>query len=125
MTCREKLKLEHPDMVDENYGGGCHGCPDTHGYAPEPEWCAVNEKICRRCWDREVGGAEPVETKKDRVVIVKLKVTAKAEYYNAMVQDLTEQLNNGLIVLPPFCDLVFVSDDNCKFEFQKGDSDES
>ena len=37
MTCRERLKLEHPEYIDDQntldlYAGGCCGCPDDHGY---------------------------------------------------------------------------------------------
>ena len=37
MTCREKLKKEHPDKVDDKYTGGCEGCPDTYGYLEPPK----------------------------------------------------------------------------------------
>ena len=59
MTCREKLKMEHPGGVDSESLGGCDGCPHTYGYAKGPEWCKINEETCRKCWDREV---EEVET---------------------------------------------------------------
>ena len=61
MTCREKLKMEHPEELDSGRLGGCKGCPHTYGYAKEPEWCDDNnftDEKCRRCWDREVEGVE-------------------------------------------------------------------
>lgn len=64
MTCRERLKLEHPDcVVNEgdpppydasylDYDGGCLGCPSDYGYLEAPNWCSVFH--CERCWDREI-----------------------------------------------------------------------
>lgn len=58
MTCREKLKIEHPDEVKERYYGGCCGCPHTYGYLDPPDRCAEeikpSEEDCRVCWDREI-----------------------------------------------------------------------
>lgn len=57
MTCREKLMLDRPDLVDERYSGGCCGCPSMRGYLSDPEGCgtrAMSEDDCRRCWDREI-----------------------------------------------------------------------
>lgn len=64
MTCREKLAMEHPEELDSECFGGCNGCPSTYGYAKEPEWCALNQETCTKCWDREVEEVETdVETK--------------------------------------------------------------
>ena len=61
MTCREKLKIEHPEYVDTSYRGGCKGCPSNYGYLPDPpaikgyfDDCTIT---CTVCWDREI----PVE----------------------------------------------------------------
>ena len=55
MTCREKLKIEHPDEVDRICAGGCVGCPDDYGYLAKPEYCnGINRDACTRCWDREI-----------------------------------------------------------------------
>lgn len=58
MTCREKLKLEHPTSVDPVCTGGCDGCPSDYGYLESPEWCKHSEEVCQKCWDREI----PVST---------------------------------------------------------------
>ena len=67
MTCREKLKLEHPEFVSNEYGGGCKSCPDTYGYikgaiADGPKCLRSftnNNRIgCYECWDRPVEGEE-------------------------------------------------------------------
>lgn len=54
MTCREKLKIEHPEYVKETYGGGCRDCPEDYGYLKAPDYCTCDEKVCRLCWDREI-----------------------------------------------------------------------
>lgn len=52
MTCREKLKLEHPDCVGDEYGYGVKGCPSDYGYLPDPR-CATTP--CGSvCWEREI-----------------------------------------------------------------------
>lgn len=54
MTCREKLKMQFPNEVRSGCIGGCEGCPHDHGYAVKPDWCMLDNKICTRCWNREV-----------------------------------------------------------------------
>ena len=56
MTCREKLKLEHPDKVNDGHTGGCEGCPDCYGYLRMPIYCPGDgdTKICTKCWNREI-----------------------------------------------------------------------
>ena len=52
MTCREKLKIEHPEYIDARFIGGCLDCPEDYGYLDEPEWCCLFK--CDECWDREI-----------------------------------------------------------------------
>lgn len=58
MTCREKLAIEHPDCVDDDYFGGCVGCPHDYGYLPRPAECGcsyhVTDYTCTACWGREI-----------------------------------------------------------------------
>lgn len=56
MTCREKLKIEHPNFVGITLLGGCLGCPSSYGYLDNPEDCnCYNEDdCCVKCWDREI-----------------------------------------------------------------------
>lgn len=56
MTCREKLKLEHPTCVDDRNCGGCYGCPSEYGYLGIPEYCPHHSdtNACTKCWDREI-----------------------------------------------------------------------
>lgn len=59
MTCREKLKLEHPGQLGTKWTGGCLGCPHHYGYLPRPEYCGnVGEEKCTACWDREIPETE-------------------------------------------------------------------
>lgn len=63
MTCREKMKIEHPESVGNSFIGGCAGCPDHYKYMHKPNYCANggHNEICRRCWDREISEAKPVK----------------------------------------------------------------
>lgn len=61
MTCREKLKQEHPEKIDSECFGGCTGCPRDYDYMNDPDYCKWDtgegpelDKICRKCWDREI-----------------------------------------------------------------------
>lgn len=54
MTCREKLRWEHPEAIDWRSAGGSGYCPHHFGYASKPEWCKVDREKCKTCWDREV-----------------------------------------------------------------------
>lgn len=62
MTCREKLMMEHPQIVDEDLIGGCLGCPSSYGYMGDPNHCNHGDEViydgvsCTKCWDREIPG---------------------------------------------------------------------
>ena len=50
MTFKEKLKQEHPEMINPHFIGGCQGCPWGYGYEEKHE-CKVD---CEKCWNREM-----------------------------------------------------------------------
>jgi hypothetical protein len=62
MTFKEKLKMEHPEMLDDIFGGGCMGCPSHRGY--EAVGCGLclerkerhSNKLCTECWNRTIPG---------------------------------------------------------------------
>lgn len=55
MTCREKLKLEHPELINAYlYGGGCHGCPSDYGYLPNRDGEYCTSANCEACWNQEI-----------------------------------------------------------------------
>lgn len=65
MTCREKLKMNHPENVDKAYFGGCSACPSTYGYLDKPTYCndtdyGTGSKRCTDCWDREIPGLHKI-----------------------------------------------------------------
>lgn len=62
MTCRDKLTIEHPSMVDDKWPGGCKACPHTYGYLDAPKNCAYIS--CRDCWDREIPETKPSDALK-------------------------------------------------------------
>ena len=49
MTCREKLKIEHPDIY--NKYPFQTGCPSSYGYLDDPD---CSDFDCEECWDREI-----------------------------------------------------------------------
>ena len=53
MTALEKLKIEHPECVGDNFRGGAGGCPRHYGYLPDPETCGDGYS-CEDCWNREI-----------------------------------------------------------------------
>ena len=65
MTCREKAKIEHPDLVNEHkFKGGVSGCPYRKPYRYVDAGilgCDGEDDTCRKCWDQEV--SEPDEKK--------------------------------------------------------------
>ena len=60
MTCREKLKIEHPRSINPFSFGGCYGCPHNYGYLPLSKrlcggnYSDFNHETCTKCWDQEV-----------------------------------------------------------------------
>lgn len=58
MTFKEKLEIEHPEEISEEYDSGCFGCPHDYGYESISESvvnCDVyGGKGCVHCWNREM-----------------------------------------------------------------------
>ena len=71
MTCREKLRMEKPGFVDEEFKGGCFGCPSCYGYLDDPIYCDdCND--CTKCWDREIIEEDEGYTKSFRENLYKM-----------------------------------------------------
>jgi hypothetical protein len=68
MTCRDKLKIEYPESVSNDFVGGCAGCPSSYGYLDNPSFCtddlrgAHRTNACVDCWDREIPEEKPAPT---------------------------------------------------------------
>lgn len=60
MTCRQKLMIEHPECVGDEFEVGCCGCPSHYGYLPDPNPKGCENEDCHECWDREIPGTPPV-----------------------------------------------------------------
>ena len=64
MTCREKLKIEHPGSINPASFGGCRGCPHNYGYLPLSkrlcggDYSKLDNERCAKCWDQEVEETE-------------------------------------------------------------------
>lgn len=59
MTCREKLKKEHPERVRDGACGGCVGCPDDYGYLDRKDTECPRKRMgdgdrCTTCWSKEI-----------------------------------------------------------------------
>ena len=70
MTCREKLKMEHPNWVIDRCMGGCLGCPHDYGYLDKNyNICDGRPAFikCKECWDREIPDTEAVETEEPKL----------------------------------------------------------
>lgn len=52
MTYKEKLSIEHPELVSDEYEGGCCGCPCDYDYEPVYGPCSLDD--CEKCWNREM-----------------------------------------------------------------------
>lgn len=91
MTCREKLKIEHPEYVNEIWAGGCFRCPSDYEYLPKPDYCANTDRCyeddCERCWDREI--PEDREEMKDENPHI-LDSGARRKFESGAVRDIQE-----------------------------------
>lgn len=55
MKFREKLAMEHPDCVGEQFIEGYRGCLNHYGYERDEESVkACLKNTCKQCWDREI-----------------------------------------------------------------------
>lgn len=108
MTCRERLKIEHPEYVGSCYAGGCEGCPKDYGYLDDPAYCANRfhrgflEHKCGICWDREIPDYEDRETLKDILSGMESEERYERKSVSEMLEEnakLTRMLEskNGLI----------------------------
>lgn len=102
MTCREKLQKNYPDMVDENYIGGCSGCPSHYEYMDDPNYCDHGHDVihdgvsCRKCWDREIPETDKPRTN-DNVNHPGHYETGKFECIDVMVE------TQGVDAVKNFC----------------------
>lgn len=55
MTCREKLRIEYPEMIWSELYESLF-CPSDYGYLDDPDFCWNDGSYykCNRCWDREI-----------------------------------------------------------------------
>ena len=56
MTCKEKLKLDHPHWNQDDIDAVMQdSCPYAYGYLGAPDYCNnLSCDICKRCWDRDI-----------------------------------------------------------------------
>ncbi len=98
MTFRELLKREHPECINESYGGGCEGCPHEYGYEAEnvvrpcsdgSMW-ETADGACAACWDRKIPGYDPAIEYWSNISALNERQTAKGiEKYGVRLEDNT------------------------------------
>lgn len=54
MTCKDVLRLIHPEKIGPGYFGGCDGCPHDYDLLCKPDYCAASPENCNKCWNREI-----------------------------------------------------------------------
>ena len=63
MTCREKLKMEHPELVSDEFLIECIGCPSDYDYLDTHDFFDYCSKhSCEQCWDTEIDELHTEET---------------------------------------------------------------
>lgn len=68
MTCKDVLRLIHPEKIGPGYFGGCDGCPHDYNLLCKPDYCAASPENCNKCWNREISdssGYSSEQTKSD------------------------------------------------------------
>ena len=92
MTCREKLKIEHPDAIFNVVVS--QDCPSDYGYLDDPDWCpkrADHCLTCLDCWTREIPSSEE---NKDSIPYIdgsKIKDSGnRREFETGAVRDICE-----------------------------------
>lgn len=108
MTCREKLAMEHPEEICEDYTGGCYGCPHHYQYMERPEQCSFggSGKVCTDCWDREI----PVTSNFADSVTQAGKIAKEAE---ENIQRMAEAVKEMSVEVEP---VILDSGDRTQFE---------
>lgn len=125
MTCREKLKIEHPEYINEIWAGGCFRCPSDYEYLPKPEYCpGSGYDTCERCWDREIPEKtcidEYVEKKAEK--IDKNMIYAHMGFSEEQTKEI-EEMNEGKKTPNDIRDtlgLAHILDSGARREFESG-----
>jgi hypothetical protein len=58
LSCRDRLKKEHPENINLEFFGGCLSCPDEYGYISEDKVRCDGllrrpcQETCTACWDQ-------------------------------------------------------------------------
>lgn len=105
MTCREKLKLEHPHWDDAEVRYYIrYYCPHGFKYAEMPDWCVgLDEAKCTECWDREIPETETINNKEKEIMpisaakaskMTKAQMLEEIERANATIYEMEQELKN-------------------------------
>lgn len=66
MTFKDKLKLEKPELIDDEFAGGVRPCPDhvfpdAHILCPSEGIRWPENKKCTKCWEQRIEGPVNVD----------------------------------------------------------------
>ena len=96
MTCREKAKIEHPELVDDRFKGGVARCPETYGYLEDPDYCY-------NFWDREIPEEkDPVVESKHKTLCDRCHSSGICKYSNDLNTFLHSICDTFPFVTPDF-----------------------
>ena len=126
MTAREKLAIEHPNCIVDEYFGGCNGCPHMYGYLPVPDYCGDSNMTrgmrCIKCWDRDIPEYESKEGERKQMYSLFLKEFTNGRLMYKLLEEnkdlttISEKVKRLVISGTPIDDLRIVK--NVEFEFK-------
>ena len=115
MTCREKLKLDHPEWSESQiYGTISLDCPSDYKYLGDPEKIGDEcSYYCVDCWDREIPETTITSTEGEATVTYNYETPSikdsgeRTEFSSGAVRDLHE--GKGRMDLLPWAAIMEVS----------------
>lgn len=97
MTCREKLKLDHPDLnEDQLFDMTRSYCPFEVGINYPPLSICCDSK-CSDCWNREVPETENIKKENDIMTptkMTKAELLKEIEFAHNHIREMENQIKN-------------------------------
>ena len=123
MIAKEKLKLEHPELYNDDDRDNTMGCPDQYGYLQyDSEICNRND--CHECWAREIPETleeklatipevEPDEIDKQMIIMAEKEKEMTTKKTKAELIEEINKLKEDLVKLEKYSQY-----DKCADEFK-------
>lgn len=113
MTCREKLRRDHPEYIDWRSAGGSGYCPYHFGYASKPEWCKVARDTCTKCWDREV----ETDVRANKEILDRTETKTGEMDYKELLQE-AQMFSEDIVAAAGTDFLLIIAEAQSKFIFE-------